>query len=263
MQTHWFYTVWPFLGGGGAIVMVAIMLLTDTFRSNIAVSRWRDAVWLAWLAAPLYWIHQLEEYSLPLLGFDYNLPDMVAKNIGFPPYPECPVPMVFYPVVNIALMWFGAPLAAYLCKRNLVLGFSYWGLIFANGLVHTMGGVTQHIYNPGLLTGSILFIPLSLWVIYALVFSGPYSGKVVTVSFVCGAVTHALLFMGYGALKAGVISPTVLVAYAVLIGFTPLILAALASRFFRPELLRPVRVLPTPTPNQAMERTADRSAPTF
>ena len=23
MQTHWFYTVWPFLGGGGAIVMVA------------------------------------------------------------------------------------------------------------------------------------------------------------------------------------------------------------------------------------------------
>jgi hypothetical protein len=69
------------------------MLLTDAFRSNVAVSRWRDAVWLAWLAAPLYWIHQLEEYSLPVLGFDYNLPDMVAKNIGFPPYPECPVPM--------------------------------------------------------------------------------------------------------------------------------------------------------------------------
>ena len=52
METRWFYTVWPFLGGGGAIVMVAIMLLSDTFRSNIAVSRWRDAVWLAWLAAP-------------------------------------------------------------------------------------------------------------------------------------------------------------------------------------------------------------------
>jgi len=240
MQTHWFYTVWPFIGMGGAIVMVAIMLLTDTFRSNLAVSRWRDAVWLAWLAAPLYWIHQLEEYSLPVLGFDYNLPDMVARNIGFPPYPECPVPMVFYPVVNIFLMWVGAPLAAYLCKRNVVLGFSYWGLIFANGLVHTMGGVTQHIYNPGLWTAAILFVPLSLWVIYALVFSGPYSGKVVAVSFVWGAVTHALLFIGYGFLKAGVISPAVLVAYGVLIGFTPLILAGVAGRFFKPELLRPV-----------------------
>ena len=87
--------------------------------------------------------------------------------------------------------------------RTLVLGFSYWGLIFANGLVHTMGGVTQHLYNPGLWTGSILFIPLSLWVIYALVFSGPYSGKVVTVSFVCGMLTHALLFMGYGLSRPG------------------------------------------------------------
>ena len=28
MQTHWFYTVWPFIGVGGAIVIVAI-LLTD------------------------------------------------------------------------------------------------------------------------------------------------------------------------------------------------------------------------------------------
>ena len=38
MQTHWFYTVWPFIGVGGAIVMVAILLTTDTFRSNTTVS---------------------------------------------------------------------------------------------------------------------------------------------------------------------------------------------------------------------------------
>ena len=31
-----------------------------------------------------------------------------------------------------------------------------------------------------------------------------------------------------------------LLAYAVLIGFTPIILAALASRSFKPELMRPV-----------------------
>ena len=68
MQTHWFYTVWPFIGVGGAIVMVAILLMTDTFRGNTTVSRWRDPVWLAWLAVPLYWVHQLEEYSLPVMG---------------------------------------------------------------------------------------------------------------------------------------------------------------------------------------------------
>ena len=46
MQQHWFYTVWPFIGVGGAVVMFAILLLTDTFRGNTTVSRWRDTVWL-------------------------------------------------------------------------------------------------------------------------------------------------------------------------------------------------------------------------
>ena len=141
MQTHWFYTVWPFIGVGGAIVMVAILLMTDTFRGNTTVSRWRDPVWLAWLAVPLYWVHQFEEYSLPVLGFDYSIQEMICEKIGFPPYPDCPIPLSFYPVVNIALMWFGAPLAAYLCRRNVLIGLSFWGLLFANGLVHTAGGV--------------------------------------------------------------------------------------------------------------------------
>ena len=31
MQQHWFYDVWAFIGAGGAIVMVAILMTTDTF----------------------------------------------------------------------------------------------------------------------------------------------------------------------------------------------------------------------------------------
>ena len=93
MQQHWFHTVWPFVGGGAAIVMVAILLTTKPFRSNNTVSRWRDPVWLAWLAAPLYWVHQLEEYSLPVIGLPYSLPDMVCGQFDFPPYPACPIPM--------------------------------------------------------------------------------------------------------------------------------------------------------------------------
>ena len=56
------------LRGGGAIVMVALLLLTDTFRGNTTVSRWRDPVWLGWLAVPLYLVHQFEEYSLAGVG---------------------------------------------------------------------------------------------------------------------------------------------------------------------------------------------------
>jgi hypothetical protein len=85
--------------------MVAILLMTDTFRGNTTVSRWRDPVWLAWLAVPLYWLHQFEEYSLPVIGLDYSIQEMICQKIGFPSYPACPIPLAFYPVVNIALMF--------------------------------------------------------------------------------------------------------------------------------------------------------------
>ena len=243
MQTHWFYTVWPFIGIGAAIVLVAILFTTDTFRSNLTVSRWRDLVWLAWLAVPLYLVHQFEEYSLPTLGFNYSIQNMIAQKLGYPPYPDCPIPLAFYPVVNIALMWFGSPVAAHLSRRNVLLGLSFWGLIFANGIVHTLGGIAAGGYNTGLWSAAFLFIPLSVWVIYATAIRGPYSGKVVGVAFAAGALTHVFLFVGYGLYKAGLIGNAGLLVYAAVIGFAPIILAALASRFFKPELLRPVSAL--------------------
>ena len=107
----------------------------------------------------------------------------------------------------------------------------------ANGFVHSFGGITAGAYNTGLWTAAVLFIPLSLWVIYACASRGPYSGKVVGAAIVSGAVTHAVLFVGYGMFKAGVIGDAGLVVYGAVVGFTPIILAAVASRFFKPELL--------------------------
>ena len=48
--------------------------------------------------------------------------------------------------------------------------------------------------------------------------------------------------MGYGLYKAGVFGNAGLLVYAAVIGFTPIILAAMASRFFTPESVRPVQV---------------------
>jgi len=134
----------------------------------------------------------------------------------------------------------GAPLAAYLFRRNVLIGLSFWGLLFANGLVHTAGGVAAGGYNTGLWSAAFLFVPLSLWVIYVCAIRGPYSGKVVGVAYAAGALTHGLLFIGYGFFKAGLIGSAGLLVYAAVIGFTPIILAAIASRFFKPDLLRPV-----------------------
>ena len=110
--------------------------------------------------------------------------------------------------------------------------------------MHTAGGIAEGAYNTGLWTAVFLFIPLSLWVIYAVTIRGPYPGKIVGVAFACGAVTHAALFGGYALYKAGVIGNTGLLVYAVVIGFTPLILAAIACQFFKPESLRPILTPP-------------------
>ena len=58
-----------------------------------------------------------------------------------------------------------------------------------------------------------------------------------------GAVTHVLLFMGYGLYKNGVIGNAGLLVFAAVIGFAPIILAAIASTLFNPQLLRPVSAL--------------------
>jgi hypothetical protein len=63
-----------------------------------------------------------------------------------------------------------------------------------------------------------LFVPLSIWVIYACVIRGPYSGKVVGVAFAAGALTHVLLFLGYGLFKSEVIGSAGLRVYAAVIG---------------------------------------------
>ena len=91
-------------------------------------------------------------------------------------------------------------------------------------------------------SSSGVVIPFSLWVIYVSAIRGPYSGWVVGVAYAAGAVTHVLLFVGYGFYKNGMIGNVGLLVYAAVIGFTPIILAAIASRFFKPELLRPIPV---------------------
>ena len=97
MQSHWFYTVWPFIGVGGAIVMVAILLMTDTFRGNASVSRWRDPVWLAWQWNDIVWVqkllalncfvlilHRFEEYAWPG-GCRWICHEVLTPKPGDPP----------------------------------------------------------------------------------------------------------------------------------------------------------------------------------
>jgi len=117
------------------------MFGTNALRGNPPGSRWWDPVWLAWLAVPMLIVHMLEEYGCDVLGRTYDLLAMVWKNLGYPPYPGCPIPLAHYPLVNGGIAWVTAPLAALLARRNLMIGLSWCGLLIFDGTLHVVATI--------------------------------------------------------------------------------------------------------------------------
>ena len=152
---------WPWMGLGAAVVFLVLMFATNLMRSRQIGSRWWDLVWLSWLTVPLYLLHVFEEYSHDVLGRVYFIADNVCHAQGYPVYPDCPIPTIHFPLVNIALVWVAAPIAAWLSRRNIVVGLTFYGLILFNGILHVVTAliVGSDAY-PGMVTGSLLFVPI-------------------------------------------------------------------------------------------------------
>jgi len=136
--------------------------------------------------------------------------------------------------VNIALVWVAAPIAAWLSRRNLVIGLTFYGLILFNGVLHV---VTARVVGsdayPGMVTGSLLFIPISFWVIYVCIKSA-MSAKAVAVSFAGGIVGHIVLGLSYLIFK---LTGSAAVMFAMDVGtvFVPFVIAGVGSRFVVPQ----------------------------
>jgi hypothetical protein len=77
---------------------LAPKLFSNALRSDLSVSRWRDPVWLAWLVVPMLMAHMFEEYGFDILGRTYLLRETLCKNLGYPAYLNCPVPVAHYPM---------------------------------------------------------------------------------------------------------------------------------------------------------------------
>lgn len=190
-------------GWGGALVMLGILFLTDTFRGGTHISRLHDGQWFAWLAAPIYMLHQFEEYALHYDWGKLSHPfaDMVCQKIGYEPYPNCPIPIQHYWLVNISL-WVFAMVGAGYYRKNPMVALVIFGLVLSNGLLHITGWLTSgnsllHSASGGTITSILLFVPCSLWFGYILV-----KQKVGTIgsciaALAAGVIGHLMLFGGY------------------------------------------------------------------
>ena len=194
MNWSWIDLAFPWIGAAAALVLLALMFGTDLLRGQPSSSRWRDFVWLSWMAVVAYLLHNVEEYGIDLLGHRHAFPDALCAALKLPPYPGCPIPPAFYLAVNLPLFWIVAPLAAVLSRRHPLVGFALYSVIFTNGLVHlVMVLVLGEAYNPGLLTAVVLFLPLSAWIGYACFGENRLRYQAMALIIFWGVMLHVIL----------------------------------------------------------------------
>jgi len=163
---EWFTRHWPWIGLVFAAVLLMLLFVTDALRSRRDVSRWRDPVWIAWLIAVAYMLHNVEEYGIDANGRAFHFPVTACATFGFDNAASCPLLPAFFVAVNIPFVWIVLPVAALWCRRNPAVGLTGAGLLFTNALSHLGGLFTPMGYSPGTLTAAVIFIPLSVWVLY-------------------------------------------------------------------------------------------------
>jgi hypothetical protein len=226
------------MGLGAGIVLLILLFGTNVMRSSPTGSRWWDPVWLAWLTVPMYLLHVFEEYAHDILGRTYLIADNVCKAQGYPLYPDCPIPTAHFPLVNIALVWVAAPIAAWLSRRNIVIGLTFYGLILFNGVLHVVTALLQGSdAYPGMVTGSLLFIPISFWVIYVCLKSGVMNAKAIAISFGGGIVGHIVLGVAYLVFKVSGSAPA-MYGFDIACVTVPFLIAGLGSKFLGPQAYR-------------------------
>lgn len=225
-----FALVWPWIGIGAAGLLF-VLLCTNTLRSDRAVTRWGDIVWLTWAGTFVYLVHQFEEHGVDAMGHAYAFRAFLCAGVGFADAEACPVPLSFITAVNVAAVWIAGPLSALLAGRWPVIGLSFFAIPAVNLLAHAGPAILSGRYNPGLLTALVLFLPLCLIVFVAAVSRYNLGLRSIFATLFAGVALHLVLMTSLVAFIDGRIGLEVLLLLQVANPFfSALIVAALARR---------------------------------
>jgi hypothetical protein len=85
MQWTSFDRHWPCIGLALSVLLLLLLFATNVLRNDLGISRWRDPVWLSWLAPAAYMIHQFEEYGIDARGLDLPSPASSVSPWGCRP----------------------------------------------------------------------------------------------------------------------------------------------------------------------------------
>ncbi|MEM1157532.1 MAG: HXXEE domain-containing protein [Verrucomicrobiota bacterium] len=147
-----------------------------------------------------YIAHQFEEHWIDLWGNSYafhgfvnhwiaSVLDNDAANF------EVLTPHAIF-MINTSLVWLLGFLAFLTACSYRFPALCFNSILLVNALAHVLTTVTQQVYNPGLLTAVVLFIPISL-----LIYRNAWKAKLATpglivLSLVWGIMAHIIMVAG-------------------------------------------------------------------
>ena len=152
LRQHWFD-----LGLALALIVAAFL-----FFGNVS-----PLAWLLWVNLISLFLHQFEEYRYP--GY---FPGMLNTVLYGSPHPDrYPLNTNTAFIVNVVVAWLAYSLAAFFAETFILLGIATILVSAGNVVAHTIlfNIRGKSLYNPGLLTSLLLFLPIVIDFFYLVI----------------------------------------------------------------------------------------------
>ena len=133
----------------------------------------------------IYMLHQTEEHLWPG-GFRQFANARVFKSGN----DDWPVDIGGVALVNIGWVWLPVGAAALMPSTLYWVGLGWIGLTLVNAITHIVSSIRFRIYNPGLVTSIVLFVPFTVWFLAIEHARGALSGADIAVTLLLGIVLH-------------------------------------------------------------------------
>ncbi|MEM1079381.1 MAG: HXXEE domain-containing protein [Pseudomonadota bacterium] len=218
LMQHWM-KVGTFMGP--FLILVALSFSDKSTRLNART------VSLVLLVA--YIIHQFEEHWIDLYGRTYafkpSLNEFLSNLLGRPDVQEFMSDMSVF-VINTSLVWLVGALAIWRGGENVFAALCMASIVAVNAISHIGAALLSESYNPGLLTGVFLFLPIGIWAHIWLGRNSQATRLLHLASLAWALIAHILMIIGILAMNQFSQIPesayfAVLVVWSLLPAFTP------------------------------------------
>ncbi|MEM7348673.1 MAG: HXXEE domain-containing protein, partial [Chloroflexota bacterium] len=175
---------WPILGLGGAIFIGLMLFNHQSADTHERLSRYH------WILLLIYLLHQFEEHGVDLYGriyYFHTFSHVMLEGRGLELTPDAILR------INTIVVWFAFLLAIWGGRQLIWPGLVAAGLVLCNGLFHIAGGIGFGVYNPGLASAIVLFLPIAFLYFRFVNRQLDVSGRAIVGGIAFGVLGHAML----------------------------------------------------------------------